>query len=313
MTGTEVCKLIMDEVNSVIIGKEKVVKSVLASIMGNGHILIEDIPGVGKTTLALAFSKVMGFSYKRMQFTPDVMPSDVTGFSIYNKETGEFEYKEGVIMCNLFLGDEINRTSSKTQSALLEAMEEGNVTVDGITRNIERPFIVIGTQNPIGSIGTSLLPESQLDRFMIKVSLGYPSKENEIEMLKSKENISALDNIKQIITKDDVVKMQHEVVKVYVHDDIYRYIIEIVHETRTNPHIMLGVSPRGTIALVNCVKAIAYINGRDYVVPDDVIEVVKEVFGHRILLNEKSGREGITVEELLWTFVKNKKIEMERA
>lgn len=300
MTGAEKCKSIMKEINKVIIGKESIVKNVLAAIIAGGHVLLEDIPGVGKTTLAMTFSKSMSLTYSRMQFTPDVMPSDVTGFSIYNKATGSFEYKEGVIMSNFFLADEINRTSSKTQSALLEAMEEKKVTVDGNTYELKKPFVVMATQNPIGSIGTSMLPESQLDRFMMRLSMGYPDHVSEINMLKTKEGKEdILNNVNPVVTMKEVTDIQNEVAGVYVHDDIYAYIVSIVNITRKNENILLGVSPRGTIAIVNASKAMAYINGRDYVIPDDVKAVLNPVINHRIILSGKARAAHISVEQII--------------
>lgn len=300
MTGTEKCKSIMNEINKVIIGKEAIIKNVLAAIIAEGHVLLEDIPGVGKTTLAMTFSKAMSLKYSRMQFTPDVMPSDVTGFSIYNKATGSFEYKEGVIMSNFFLADEINRTSSKTQSALLEAMEEKKVTVDGNTYELKKPFIVMATQNPIGSIGTSMLPESQLDRFMMRLSMGYPDSLSEVRMLKSKEgNEDIINGVNSVVTMNEVIGIQNEVAEVYVHDDIYAYIVSIVNATRKNDNILLGVSPRGTIAIVNAAKAMAYIYGRNYVIPDDVKEIINPVINHRIILSGKARAAHISVEQVI--------------
>ncbi|MFG6325432.1 MAG: MoxR family ATPase [Lachnospiraceae bacterium] len=300
MTGTEKCKGIMNEINKVIIGKEAIIKNVLAAIIAEGHVLLEDIPGVGKTTLAMTFSKAMSLKYSRMQFTPDVMPSDVTGFSIYNKETGGFEYKEGVIMSNFFLADEINRTSSKTQSALLEAMEEKKVTVDGNTYELKKPFIVMATQNPIGSIGTSMLPESQLDRFMMRLSMGYPDSLSEVRMLKSKEgNDDIISSVNSVVTMNEVIDIQNEVAEVYVHDDIYAYIVSIVNATRKNDNILLGVSPRGTIAIVNAAKAMAYICGRNYVIPDDVKEIINPVTNHRIILSGKARAAHVSVEQVI--------------
>ena len=300
MTGTEKCKRIMHEINKVIIGKETIVKNVLAAIIAEGHVLLEDIPGVGKSTLAMTFSKAMSLTYSRMQFTPDVMPSDVTGFSIYNKATGSFEFKEGVIMSNFFLADEINRTSSKTQSALLEAMEEKKITVDGNTYELKKPFIVMATQNPIGSIGTSMLPESQLDRFMMRLSMGYPDKMSEVRMLKSKqENVDIINSINSVVTMNEVIDIQNEVAEVYVHDDIYAYIVTIVNITRKNDNILLGVSPRGTIAIVNAAKAMAYLCGRNYVIPDDVKEVINPVINHRIILSGKAKAAHISVEQII--------------
>lgn len=289
MTGVEKCRKIMQEVNKVIIGKELVVKNVMACIIAGGHVLLEDIPGVGKTTLAMAFSKATNLSYGRMQFTPDVMPSDVTGFSVYNRETGGFEYKEGVIMCNFFLADEINRTSSKTQSALLEAMEEKKVTVDGKTYQMKKPFVVMATQNPIGSVGTSMLPESQLDRFMMRLSMGYPTPSNEAVMLKAKENkTSILESVAHVVELQDILSIQEEVSKIFIHDNIYDYIVGLANATRNNENILLGVSPRGSVAVMNASRAVAYMEGRQYVIPDDVKNVLYPVINHRIILSSKA-------------------------
>lgn len=290
---------IINEVKKVIKGKDIVIKKVLTSMLAQGNILIEDVPGVGKTTLALAFSKAMALECRRMQFTPDVMPSDITGFSIYNKNIQDFQYKQGAIMTNLFLADEVNRTSSKTQSALLEVMEEGRVTVDGITRSVPKPFIVIATQNPIGSIGTHMLPESQLDRFMIKLTIGYPDVESEISILKGKQNNVPLDNIEEVATKEDVIAMQEQVEDVFVHDDIFDYIARLVSETRNNSLIELGISPRGTVALTQMAKASAFVNDRDYVIPEDIMECFEDVVSHRIILSQKAKMNNYTVSDVI--------------
>ena len=246
---------VIDEVKKAVIGKDSCVEMVMMAILARGHILIEDIPGVGKTTMALAFSRACAMSQNRVQFTPDVLPADITGFSIYRKDTGKFEYQPGAVMCNLLLADEINRTSPKTQSALLEVMEEGNVTVDGITREVPKPFIVMATQNPIGSSGTQMLPESQLDRFMICISMGYPDIRNEIAILKDHRSGSPVDRISPVIQMNDLLTMQEEVDKIFIHDVIYNYIAELIARTRQHPMLELGVSPRGTIALAGMIKA----------------------------------------------------------
>ena len=290
---------IISEVKKIVIGKDDIVKKVLTTILAKGNILIEDIPGVGKTTLALTFSKAMSLNCKRLQFTPDVLPSDVLGFSIYNKELDRFEYKQGSIMCNLFLADEINRTSAKTQSALLEVMEEGKVTIDGITREVPKPFMVIATQNPVGSIGTQMLPESQLDRFMIKLTMGYPDIKSEIEILKGKQKRVPLDEIKPVATKEDILIMQDLVEKIYIHEKIYEYIVMLMSKTRNHPLIDLGVSPRGSVALTKLAKATAFLKNRDYVIPDDVQEIFKDVTIHRIILNTKARISNTSEEKIL--------------
>ena len=290
---------IISEVKKIVIGKDDIVKKVLTTILAKGNILIEDIPGVGKTTLALTFSKAMSLNCKRLQFTPDVLPSDVLGFSIYNKELDRFEYKQGSIMCNLFLADEINRTSAKTQSALLEVMEEGKVTIDGITREVPKPFMVIATQNPVGSIGTQMLPESQLDRFMIKLTMGYPDIKSEIEILKGKQKRVPLDEIKPVATKEDILIMQDLVEKIYIHEKIYEYIVTLMSKTRNHPLIDLGVSPRGSVALTKLAKATAFLKNRDYVIPNDVQEIFKDVTIHRIILNTKARISNASEEKIL--------------
>ncbi len=290
---------IISEVKKIVIGKDDIIKKVLTTILAKGNILIEDIPGVGKTTLALSFSKAMSLDCKRLQFTPDVLPSDVLGFSIYNKELDRFEYKQGSIMCNLFLADEVNRTSAKTQSALLEVMEEGKVTIDGITREVPKPFMVIATQNPVGSIGTQMLPESQLDRFMIKLTMGYPDIKSEIEILKGKQKRVPLDEIKPVATKEDILIMQDLVEKIYIHEKIYEYIVTLMSKTRNHPLIDLGVSPRGSVALTKLAKATAFLKNRDYVIPNDVQEIFKDVTIHRIILNTKARISNTSEEKIL--------------
>ncbi len=290
---------IISEVKKIVIGKDDIIKKVLTTILAKGNILIEDIPGVGKTTLALSFSKAMSLNCKRLQFTPDVLPSDVLGFSIYNKELDRFEYKQGSIMCNLFLADEINRTSAKTQSALLEVMEEGKVTIDGITREVPKPFMVIATQNPVGSIGTQMLPESQLDRFMIKITMGYPDMQSEIEILKGKQKKVSLDKINTVVTKEDILVMQDLIENIYIHEKIYEYIVTLISKTRNHPLIYLGVSPRGSVALTKLAKATAFLKNRDYVIPEDIQEIFKDVTIHRIILNTKARISNVSEEKIL--------------
>ncbi|MGB4659364.1 MAG: MoxR family ATPase [Mobilitalea sp.] len=290
---------IIDEVNKVVIGKRVIIEKVLTAMLAKGHILLEDHPGVGKTTLALAFSKAMALEHHRLQFTPDVLPTDVVGFHLLNKDGESYQYKQGAIMCNLFLADEINRTSSKTQSALLEVMEEGKVTVDSVTREVPKPFVVMATQNPIGSIGTQMLPESQLDRFMVRLSIGYPDMKSEIGILKERRNTNPLDNVIQVVEKNDILQMQNLVEEVFVHDSIYEYITLLVQQTRENPLIELGVSPRGSIALMNMVKATAFLNQREYAIPTDVQYVFRDVSAHRMILKAKARVNNVTVDNLL--------------
>ena len=277
---------------------ENTLPKIMATIIADGHILLEDIPGVGKTTLALALSKVSSLAYKRLQFTPDVLPTDVTGFSLYNKKTNEFEYVEGAAVCNLLLADEINRTSPKTQSALLEVMEEGKVTVDGVTRQIPRPFNVIATQNPLGSIGTQKLPESQLDRFMVRLSMGYPDKESEIDILKG-ESGEKLEKLEGMITGEEIIEAQKLAQNVYVRESIYEYIVELVGVTRNCPYTTLGISPRGTIAILRLAKAMAFMDGRDYVGPKDVQNALFDAGMHRIVISSKANAEGLNSKAVL--------------
>ena len=289
----------MEEINRVMIGKEHTVHQIMTAILAGGHVLIEDIPGVGKTTLALAFSKVLGLEYQRIQFTPDIMPTDIAGFSIYHAESEQFEYKQGAAMTNLLLADEINRTSPKTQSALLEAMEEGKITVDGVTRNLPDPYIVIATQNPLGSIGTHSLPESQLDRFMIRTSLGYPDVESEVMMLMNGSVDFEREEITEQISSRELIQARKEVKDLFVHQDILRYIVEIANETRTTKELELGISPRGTIDLLSMAKANAYISGRDYVIPKDVEDVFLDTIVHRVIQSKQSKIQKKTREEIL--------------
>ena len=299
-------KLIFEDINKeigkVISGKEEDIKMIATAILAGGHVLLEDVPGVGKTTLALAFSKAFDLSYRRMQFTPDVLPSDVVGFSMYNKKTDEFQYMPGVAMCNILLADEINRTSPKTQAALLEVMEEKKVTVDGITRNLPEPFFVIATQNPVGYVGTQKLPESQLDRFMIKLSMGYPEFDDEINIYKGK-SYDAIDKVERVVTGEDVIRYQKEVADVYVEDSVYEYLTSLVRGSRTNQCVELGVSPRGGIALLDMAKATAFLCGRDYVVPEDILNNIEYVFGHRIVLNSKARAAGKTEKDVIRSLV----------
>ncbi|MFR2775216.1 MAG: AAA family ATPase [Anaerostipes sp.] len=289
----------MREIRRMIIGKDQTIRQVMTAILAGGHILIEDIPGVGKTTLALAFSRVLGLDYQRIQFTPDVMPTDIAGFSVYQKETGRFEYRKGAAMTNLLLADEMNRTSPKTQSALLEAMEEGKITVDGETRELPKPYIVIATQNPLGSIGTHSLPESQLDRFMIRISLGYPDKESEVAMLKQGSVNVTIDEIREQISVDELLAIRQEVEGIFVHDDILRYIVEIANRTRISKDLELGISPRGTIALLQMAKANAYLSNRSYMIPEDVKEVFLVTAGHRVIKSKEARIQKKTREEIL--------------
>ena len=277
---------LLNEVKKVVKGKDDVIIKVISAMIAGGHILLEDIPGVGKTTLAVALSKSLSMHYRRVQFTPDVLPSDLVGFSMYNNKTGLFEYKEGSVYCNFLLADEINRTSPKTQSALLEVMEEGKATVDGVEHFLPVPFTVLATQNPFGSAGTQKLPESQLDRFMICLSIGYPSHNAAKEILLG--NISSRTEVDSIFTIDEFMDAQKKVDAVRVDASIVDYIVSICEKTRSHDLIALGLSPRGTVALYKMAKATAYINEREYVIPDDVLECINCVCAHRIVVSPKA-------------------------
>lgn len=292
------------EVNKVIKGKEDVVKKVLAAVIAGGHILMEDIPGVGKTTLATTFAKSMSMHYKRVQFTPDVLPSDILGFSMYNSATKEFEYREGAVFTNLFLADEINRTSPKTQSALLEVMEEKTATVDGVTRPLPDPFVVIATENPYGSSGTQMLPESQLDRFMVCLSMGYPSHADAVAILKGNAG-KPLSKVQEVISMEEVLALRAMTNALYVKDEIYEYIVNLVEATRTMEIFSMGASPRGTIALLRMAKAMAVIDGRDYVCAKDVQDVARDVLGHRVKLSARGKAQGITMQQAIGMVIAN--------
>ncbi len=293
-------KGILDEVKKAVVGKDGVLVMALLAILAGGHILLEDIPGVGKTTMALAFSKALSLKYNRVQFTPDVLPSDIVGFSVYNKATGAMEYKDGAILCNLFLADELNRATSRTQSALLEAMEERTVTVDGVTHPVPDPFVVIATQNPVGASGTQLLPDSQMDRFMVRLSLGYPKPSDEKEMLSRKQLGNPLDNVRCMADKGGLHAMRQEAEKTYVSEKILEYVIRLNNATRTNPAILQGASPRASLAVTSMAKAAAWVQGRDYVLPADVKLIYPATVTHRIILTpdaEAAGRKSEAVIE----------------
>ena len=289
---------VVAEVGKVIKGKDRVIRKVLAAVLAGGHVLLEDIPGVGKTTLAMALGKSMELEYKRMQFTPDVLPSDIVGFNMYNSGTREFEYKRGAVFCNLFLADELNRTSSKTQSALLEVMEESKVTVDGVSYPLPTPFTVIATENPFGSSGTQLLPESQLDRFLVCLTMGYPSHEAAVDILKSSAG-EGLDQVRSVITVERLMELKKQAETLHVEDNIYEYLVRLTEATRQEPRIALGVSPRGGIALLKMSRAMALLRGGDYVVPEDVLAVIDDVWRHRIHLNARARAEGLNVSDII--------------
>lgn len=291
MTYQEKLQRVQDEVNYVIKGKEDVVCRVLAAMIAGGHILMEDIPGVGKTTLATTFARVLSLKYHRVQFTPDVLPSDILGFSMYNRKTEEFHFREGSVFCNLFLADELNRTSPKTQSALLEVMEERQASVEGETRKLPEPFIVIATQNPIGSSGTQMLPESQLDRFMISLSMGYPAHGDAVALLRG-EVWKQAETLEPVMTVDELREMCQAAEKIFVHDAVYEYIVSLVEATRTHELFAMGASPRACIALLRMARAMALLAGRDFVTVQDVQVVLLDVLRHRVKLGARARAEG---------------------
>lgn len=295
---------VISEVQKAVTGKDEQIKKAMAAILAGGHILIEDVPGVGKTTLAIAFSKAMALENHRVQFTPDVMPADILGFQMYQKETGRFVYHPGAVLCNLFLADEINRTSPKTQSALLEVMEEGYISVEGERRKVPEPFLVMATQNPKGSAGTQLLPESQLDRFMICMSMGYPSLKSEVEIAKGKTVRASLEEVSNVISAGNLLSMQRVVEDIFVHNNVYLYIAKLSELTRNNDYIELGVSPRGTIACTRMAKAWAFLNNRSYVIPEDVATVFPDIARHRIVLNTKARVSHVSVGAVIEDIVK---------
>jgi len=289
---------VVQEVKKAVTGKDDCIMKTFAAILAGGHILIEDVPGVGKTTLVMAFSKALSLETRRVQFTPDVMPADILGFNMYQKTTGMFEYYPGAVMCNLFLADEINRTSPKTQSALLEVMEEGMVTVDGVSRKVPEPFVVMATQNPKGSAGTQLLPESQLDRFMICMSMGYPELSDEVAILKGKSG-GEDQQVRPVLSKEQLLQVKEQVEAVQVSDMLYTYVATLSAKTREHAYIDLGLSPRGSIATIRMAKAWAYLQGRDYVLPEDVVRIFLDVAKHRIVLNTKARAARVTEEGVL--------------
>ena len=289
---------VLGEVRKAIVGKDDMILKTFLTMLAGGHLLLEDKPGVGKTTLALAFSRALQLDYKRMQFTPDVMPTDVTGFTIYNGNTGRNEYQKGAILCNLFLADELNRASSRTQAALLEAMEEGQVTVDGETHILPRPFMVIAAQNPYGSSGTQLLPDSQMDRFMVRLSMGYPTPENELELLRRKQGGNPLDTIQAVADQTTLQIIQNQVANTYASDDIFKYIVRLTTATRNHQSLRQGASPRASVALASMARAVAWIQGRDYVIPADVQFIFTDTVAHRLLLTRQAEQEQVTAKDI---------------
>ena len=295
----EKIKEILDQIETVIVGKNEVMERILMAILAGGHVLMEDVPGVGKTTTAMTFARVLGLETRRVQFTSDTMPSDIIGFSVYDKDTGSLVYKPGAVMTNLLLADEINRTSSKTQSALLEAMEEKNVTVDGVTHPVPAPFTVIATENPVGAAGTQMLPQSQLDRFTVCVVMGYPDTEAEMQMLAGRGQRTLLEQVHPVANQADLLAMQKEVAGVFIHELMYRYIVDLAQASRKEPRLALGLSPRASLALAGMARAAAYLAGRDFVAPQDVTTVFADVARHRLMLTDQAKAGGETVDVVI--------------
>ncbi len=296
---TMVVQQIMDQARRAVVGKDTTLLWVLAAILARGHILLEDIPGVGKTTMALAFSKTLDLKYSRVQFTPDVLPSDITGYSVPDPQTGELRYQPGAVISNLFLADELNRATSRTQSALLEAMEEGQVTVDGVRHVLPQPFIVIATQNPVGAAGTQLLPDSQMDRFLIRLSLGYPEPKDEVTMVLNRQEGNPLQSLRTVLSRDQLCALQDTVEKTFISDTVVAYIVRLVGATREDQELLRGASPRATLAVASMAKAVAQLRGRDYVVPADVREVFTQCVAHRLILTPRAQTQGVTAEQVL--------------
>ena len=294
---------VLEQVRRVVVGKDRVLLWVMAAMLAKGHILLEDLPGVGKTTMAVAFSKSMALTYNRMQFTPDVLPSDVTGYSILDQ--GKLVYRPGGVLCNLFLADELNRATSRTQSALLEAMEEGQVTVDGVTHKLPDPFIVIATQNPTGAAGTQLLPDSQLDRFTVRLRMGYPELKDEMAMVEQRQSQDPMAQLQALTSAEDLLQLQEIVEKTFVSKDVIRYAVELIADTRNNQMIRQGASPRATLAVVAMAKALAQLRGRDYVTPKDVQEVFLPTVAHRLILSPEALGRSLTPEQVLIKVLKS--------
>ena len=290
---------VLDQVRLAVEGKDRVLMWVFAAILAKGHILLEDLPGVGKTTMAVAFSKSLQLKYSRMQFTPDVLPSDVTGYSVLDPKDGSLTYRPGSVLCNLFLADEVNRATSRTQAALLEAMEEGQVTVDGITHKLPEPFVVIATQNPTGAAGTQLLPDSQLDRFMVRLQMGYPDPKDEMAMVENRQGRDPMAQLQPLTDIPALLQMQQTVEKTFVAKEVIRYVVELINATRNDPLILQGASPRGTLAVVSMAKAIARLRGRDYVTPKDVQEVLLPTVAHRLILSAKANAQELNAQQVL--------------
>ena len=292
-------KKIIENIENVIIGKKLAVELAVVTLICQGHALIEDVPGVGKTMLARSLSKSLGCDFSRIQFTPDLLPSDITGVSIYNQKTGDFQYKPGPVVSQLVLADEINRATPKTQSALLEAMDERQVTVEGITHLLPRPFIVMATQNPIEYEGTFPLPEAQLDRFFLKISLGYPSIKEEIQIVENQKQVHPIENLEEVVSDREIIEIQEVIKDIYVDDRLKEYVVQVVEMTRTHSDVALGSSPRGSIAMINGIKALALIRGRDFVLPDDIKELAHPILNHRIVVSSPARMRGVSSRDII--------------
>ena len=290
---------ILRQIETVVVGKNEIVEKILMAILAGGHVLMEDVPGVGKTTTAMTFAKVLGLDTKRVQFTSDTVPSDIIGYSVYDKESGSFVYKPGAVMTNLLLADEINRTSSKTQAALLEVMEERQVTVDGVTHPLPVPFAVIATQNPVGSAGTQLLPQAQLDRFMVRLEMGYPDFESQVNILRDRQQDDPLTQVREVSSAEALLEMQRQAQSVHMADPLLEYVTRLTEATRAHPLVLLGVSPRGALAVCRMAKSRAFMHGRDYVLPEDVQSVFIDVCAHRLFLAPKAKISDTTAADVL--------------
>ncbi len=284
----EKIKEILQQVETAVVGKDAVMERILMAILAGGHVLMEDVPGVGKTTAAMAFARVLGLETRRVQFTSDTMPSDIVGFSVYDKASGKLVYKPGAVMTNLLLADEINRTSSKTQSALLEAMEEGHVSIDGETHPLPDPFIVLATQNPAGSAGTQMLPNSQLDRFLVRLTMGYPDFKSQVDILRDRHTENPLDRLTPVLSAEELKRLKRETADVEIRTPVYEYVTSLAEATRRDAMVLLGLSPRGALAVCRMAKAYAYVQDRDYVTPEDVAAIFPDVCCHRLILSTKA-------------------------
>lgn len=303
---------IINEVEKVIVGKRHVVKLSLTALLAGGHVLLEDVPGVGKTMMVRTLAKTIGVSFKRIQFTPDLLPADVTGVSIFNPETRDFEFRPGPVMGNIVLADEINRTAPRTQAALLEGMAENSVTVDGITRKLANPFFVMATQNPIEYEGTYALPEAQLDRFLLKINIGYPTVEEEMQLLTLKQYQDPLDQTQQVVTLSELLDLKNKAKQVFIDDVLKNYIIRLVDATRKHPSVALGISPRGSLAFMHTAQAFALIEGRDYVIPDDIQYLAPYIFTHRLILKSEAYYNEETAESIIASILKNTSVPVEK-